>query len=72
MQAVESYPPLVPRGEKIQDIHDLVKNISRSSKVYAVAFSPDGQTLASYSLDGTIRLWETATGKPVKQMPANQ
>jgi WD40 repeat protein len=31
--------------------------------VYAVAFSPDGKTLASGSWDQTIKLWEAATGK---------
>ncbi len=30
--------------------------------VYAVAFSPDGSTLASRSQDNTIRLWDVATG----------
>jgi WD40 repeat protein len=28
-----------------------------SSAVYAVAFSPDGHTLASGSFDQTVRLW---------------
>jgi WD40 repeat protein len=32
-------------------------------RVFVVAFSPDGGTLASGSWDGTVRLWEVATGK---------
>ena len=31
--------------------------IGHSSSVYSVAFSPDGQTLASGSWDNTIKLW---------------
>jgi len=32
-------------------------------RVASVAFSPNGKTLASGSYDGTIKLWNVATGK---------
>jgi WD40 repeat protein len=31
--------------------------------VYTLAFSPDGKTLASGSMDQTIKFWDSATGE---------
>jgi WD40 repeat protein len=32
---------------------------------FSMAFSPDGKTLASGSLDGAVRLWDVATGRQI-------
>ncbi|MEH2214844.1 WD40 repeat domain-containing protein, partial [Nostoc sp.] len=39
-----------------------------SSWVNSVGFSPDGKTLASGSLDKTIKLWDVSTGKAIKTL----
>lgn len=38
--------------------------------VHTVAFSPDGQRLASGSLDMTVRVWEPRAGKPIHRLPS--
>ena len=53
-------------GIWIYDAHtgkELVLLTGHTEDVSGVSFSPDGATLASWSLDYTIRLWEANTGE---------
>jgi WD40 repeat protein/tRNA A-37 threonylcarbamoyl transferase component Bud32 len=47
-------------GSRDKPVHVLR---AHESFVYDVTFSPDGRRLASGGYDGTIKLWDTATGK---------
>jgi WD40 repeat protein len=39
-----------------------------TSRLYSVAFSPDGETLASGSSDNTIKLWDVSSGMLVRTL----
>jgi predicted NACHT family NTPase len=43
-----------------------------TSPVLSVAFTPDGKRLASGSADGTVRLWDPATGKEALKFDAHK
>jgi WD40 repeat protein len=42
-----------------------------TAQVYSVAFSPDGTGLASASADGTVKLWDAATGQEIRTLRAH-
>jgi WD40 repeat protein len=46
--------------------HDPLVLKGHTDSVFALAFSPDGKTLASGSFDKTIKLWDVASGKELK------
>lgn len=49
------------------DTGTLLSKLDKVGSVYTVAVHPDGKTIASAGLDGTIRLSEAATGKVIKE-----
>ncbi|QIR40962.1 ribosome assembly protein 4 [Tolypothrix sp. PCC 7910] len=51
---------------KFQELQTLSDH---NSPVNGVAFSPDGQQLASGSNDSTIKIWDVSTGKVIQTIP---
>src|ERR1700758_4706566 len=42
-------------------------------RFFSARFSPDGRQIVTASKDGTARLWDAATGKPIgEQMQSNE
>jgi WD40 repeat protein len=65
--AIESFPPIVPEGETIPDIQDVINQISHASPINSIDFSPDGRTIASGTWDNIIQLWDVSTGREIKR-----
>lgn len=55
----------------VQTGQQLERLKGHKDSVYSVAFSPDGKTLVSGSLDRTLRLWDvSATKRAVEASPS--
>jgi eukaryotic-like serine/threonine-protein kinase len=59
--------PFVHQGDVAVVPYGPGGKLVRTHAVRAVAYSPDGKTVCTGSLDKTARLWDVATGRPVGQ-----
>ncbi|KNC78997.1 ribosome biogenesis protein bop1 [Sphaeroforma arctica JP610] len=64
----ESLIPKLPKPKELQPfpIACVVDFVGHTSNIVSIATSPSGQYLASVSLDKTLRLWETVSGRCVR------
>jgi WD40 repeat protein/serine/threonine protein kinase len=43
-----------------------------STEVFGVAFSPDGERIASAGKDGKVKIWNSRTGRIIQEFPAHE
>jgi RNA polymerase sigma factor (sigma-70 family) len=58
-------PAKVPDRDPSRPVRSLRGHVNRLT---SVAYSPDGTSIATASLDGTVRLWNAATGEEVRRL----
>jgi RNA polymerase sigma factor (sigma-70 family) len=61
----------VAAGKKLRQLAMPAKEVSRGVRAgfYSLAFAPDRKTLVAGAIvDGTLRVWDAATGREVRQM----
>src|SRR5436305_1870787 len=66
-QYAEPQAPGLPPGVKLFCVLEGHENV-----VYSVAFDPEGKLLASGGNDWTVKLWEVASGKPLRTLEGHK
>ena len=67
-----SYTPVINLLNILLNIQERNRLEGHQQPVRSVAFSPDGKTLATGSVDNTIKLWNPTTGKIISTLKGHQ
>ena len=68
--AVESRPPIVPQGERIENVTEAMSDLIRLNGADDLAFGPEGKVLAAVDGSERVRLWRVPGGREMVRLAA--
>lgn len=66
--AVESRPPIVPQGERIENVTEAMSDLVRLNGADDLAFGPEGKVLAAVDGSERVRLWRVPGGREMVRL----
>jgi WD40 repeat protein len=68
IELAERCPQIDLPSTPVHEAADLSPEASHSHWIYDARYSPDGRMIVSASRDGTVRVWDAETGKPMHRI----
>ncbi|NJR67059.1 MAG: hypothetical protein HC772_19885, partial [Leptolyngbyaceae cyanobacterium CRU_2_3] len=72
LQTPTDFSQAIACKSRLGVVNDCIQLLGHQGRVWSVAFSPDGKTLASCSEDQTLKLWDWRTGQCLKTWTGHQ